>query len=499
MFTDRNYSLLTDLYQLTMGYGYWKTNKAEQKAVFNLFFRKNPFKGNYAIAAGMSSAFEYLQNFKFTSFETDYLASLKGNDAKPLFEKDYLDYLKQMKFSCTVRSVQEGEIVFANQPLIQLEGPLIQCQILETALLNIVNFQTLIATKASRVCTAAAGDFVMEFGLRRAQGVDGALAASKAAFVGGCDATSNVLAGQLFDIPVRGTHAHAWVMAFEDEQEAFDSYAAVMPNNTILLVDTYDTVEGVKKAIITGQKLKEKGYTFGGVRLDSGDLAELSKAADHLLKEAGFHEAKIVASNDLDEYTIVELKKNGAKINVWGVGTNLVTAKDQPALGGVYKLGAILTSKGWENKVKLSEQVIKISNPGILQVNRYTDAAGNFLADNIVNTLLEDSKYAVSQTDGSALLPVVSELIDERHYVEADLSYVGASQNSVHQLLHTWFENGKQIKNIPSLTEAKTYTKEVKKKFNPTLFSLENPSIYPVGLEKNLFQLKAEMVKKYQG
>ena len=279
-------------------------------------------------------------------------------------------------------------MVFPHEPLVRVSGPLLECQILESAVLNIVNFQSLIATKAARVCGAAGGDSVLEFGLRRAQGIDGALAASRAAYLGGCAATSNVLAGRLFGIPVRGTHAHSWVMSFDDEPAAFAAYAKAMPNNCVFLVDTYDSLEGVKHAIAEARNLRDQGHRIVGIRLDSGDLAYLSIEARKLLDEAGFPEAVIVASNDLDEQIIASLKQQGACIGVWGVGTKLVTAYEQPALGGVYKMSAVKQPGGpWQHKVKVSEQTIKVSSPGMLQIRRYQQN-GRAIADMIYDELI---------------------------------------------------------------------------------------------------------------
>ncbi|MFM2268101.1 MAG: hypothetical protein RL757_1542 [Bacteroidota bacterium] len=363
--------LHTDLYQLTMAYGYWKQKMADKESVFHLYFRRAPFGQSFALNCGLDLAIDFLQNFTFSEEHVSFLGNLRGIDKKPLFDEHFLNYLQRLRLSLDIEAIPEGEIVFPNQPLIRVRGSLLQAQLVETALLNIINFSTLIATKATRVVKAAAGDDVLEFGLRRAQGVDGALAASRAAFIGGCHATSNVWAGQAYQIPVRGTHAHAWVMAFDDEQTAFDAYAQHMPNNTTLLVDTFNTAEGIKKAIKTGKKLREKGFDLNGIRLDSGDLAKLSIEARKMLDEAGFQNTNIVASNDLDEYEIEKLKKKGAKINVWGVGTKLVTAYDQPALGGVYKLAAIKNEQNeWDFKMKHSEDFIKMSTPGILNVRR---------------------------------------------------------------------------------------------------------------------------------
>ena len=334
-------ALLTDLYQLTMAQGYWKTGMDRHEAVFHLFFRRNPFKGAYSIACGLADAVDFIQNFRFDESDRAYLATLEGNDGKPLFEPAFLDYLGDLQLTCDLDAIPEGTVVFPQEPLLRVQGPLLQCQLLETPLLTIINFQTLIATKAARVCHAAQGDPVLEFGLRRAQGMDGGLSASRAAYIGGCAGTSNVLAGKLYGIPVKGTHAHSWIMSFDTEQESFEAYAQAMPNNCIFLVDTYDTIEGVKRAIDAGRRLKAAGHEMIGIRLDSGDLTALSIEARNLLDEAGFENAAIVGSNDLDEYRITDIKKRGGKIAVWGVGTRLATAYDEPALTGVYKLSAI--------------------------------------------------------------------------------------------------------------------------------------------------------------
>ena len=354
--------LLTDFYQLTMAYAYWKSGLADREAVFHLTFRRAPFRGGYAVACGLGLAQEYLANWSFDGTDVDYLASLTGADGQVLFDRAFLDHIRSSTFACHVDAIPEGTLVFPHEPLVRVHGPLWQCQLVETALLNIVNFQTLIATKAARICRATHGEPVLEFGLRRSQGVDGGLSASRAAYIGGCAATSNVLAGKLHGIPVKGTHAHSWVMTFDDELASFQAYAAAMPNNCVFLVDTYDTIEGVRHAIEVGRTLQSQGHSLVGIRLDSGDLTELSIAARQMLDEAGLTDAAIVASNDLDEYEIAELKRRGATINIWGVGTRLATAYDQPALGGVYKLGALRSASGrWLNKVKLSEQEIKVT------------------------------------------------------------------------------------------------------------------------------------------
>ena len=359
----------------------------DREAVFHLTFRRSPFHGGYTIAAGLATAIDYLENSRFTEADTAYLATLTGNDDRPLFEPAFLDFLRTLQPACDIDAVPEGTVVFPQEPLLRVRGPLLEAQLLETALLNIINFQTLIATKASRLVLAARGEPVLEFGLRRAQGIDGAVSASRAAYIGGCDATSNVLAGQLYGIPVRGTHAHSWVMCHDDELTAFREYAQVMPNNCVFLVDTYDTLQGVRHAVTVGRELRKQGHEMIGIRLDSGDLAYLSIEARRILDEGGFPKAVIVASNDLDERIVETLNDQGAKINVWGVGTRLVTGCDDPALGGVYKLSAVRSNgEAWQYKVKLSEQAAKVSTPGVLQVRRYYSAGdGAPLADAIID------------------------------------------------------------------------------------------------------------------
>jgi nicotinate phosphoribosyltransferase len=475
-------ALLTDLYQLTMAYGYWKTGRAEQEAVFHLFFRQNPFKGGYTIATGLQYVVDYLDGFHFSKDDVQFLADLKGNDGQPLFERGFLEYLVGLELRCDVDAVPEGTVVFPHQPLIRVKGPILQCQILETALLNIVNFQSLIATKASRISTATGGEPVLEFGLRRAQGIDGALAASRAAYIGGCAATSNVLAGKLFGIPVKGTHAHSWVMSFDDELSAFESYAEAMPNNCVFLVDTYDTIEGVRKAIEVGKELRKTGHEMIGVRLDSGDLAYLSIQARRLLDEAGFPQATIVASNDLDEGIIASLKDQGAKIAVWGVGTKLVTAYDQPALGGVYKLGAMMDDLGqWQPKVKISEQAIKTSTPGMLQIRRFIGKEGA-VADMIYNELAgePDDCVMVDPLDPTRRRRLDGEL------VESDL-------------LIPIVRDGKIVHQQEALPAIRKHASKQLALFDPGIRRHSNPHQYPVGLEQQLHDLKIDLILQARG
>lgn len=469
--------LLTDLYQLTMAYGYWKLGRAEQQAVFHLFFRRPPFSGGYAIAAGLSHAIELLRQFRFEGEDLDYIATLTGNDGRPLFDPGFLEYLSGIAFACDVDAVPEGTAVFAHEPLIRVRGPILQAQILETALLNIVNFQTLIATKAARVCEAAEGQPVMEFGLRRAQGIDGALAASRAAYLGGGAATSNVLAGKLFGIPVKGTHAHSWVMSFDEEPESFAAYAEAMPNNCVFLVDTYDTLAGVRNAIEAGQRLRERGHEMVGIRLDSGDLAYLSIEARRLLDGAGFHDAAIVASNDLDEHIIRDLKRQGATIAVWGVGTKLATAYDQPALGGVYKLGAIQDEQGtWQPRIKLSDQAIKTSIPGTLQVRRFEDGNG-LIGDLIYDEGLTPDPGRVLVDPGD---PSRTKRIDD-DALSRDL-LVPVARAGVFQDVDEPLEVSRER------------ARHELDRLHPGVRRFMNAHAYPVGLEPSLHDLRAKMI-----
>ena len=476
-------ALLTDLYQLTMAYGYWKAGLADREAVFHLTFRSAP-GGGFTVAAGLETAIEYIENVRFSDSDTSYLAGLRGNDGRPLFEPEFLDFLRRMSPACDVDAVPEGTVVFPQEPLVRVRGPLVHAQLLETPLLNIVNFQTLIATKAARVVMAARGDPVLEFGLRRAQGIDGALSASRAAYLGGCEATSNVLAGQLFGIPVKGTHAHSWVLCFDDELGAFRTYAEVMPNNCVFLVDTYDTLEGVRHAVVVGQELRRRGHEMIGVRLDSGDLASLSIEARRILDEGGFPGAAILASNDLDETSIEGLKEQHAAINVWGVGTRLVTSFDEPALGGVYKLSAIRRPGGpWQPKVKISEHSQKASIPGILQVRRYrrSGAAGRAIADVIFD---ETSPPA-------GRLTIVDSADVARHKV------IPASASG-EDLLAPIFRGGRRVYDVPTLEDIRRRVRIQLDMFAPGVKRLARPLRYLVGLERNLHERKTELVAKRQ-
>jgi len=471
------YALLTDLYQLTMAFGYWKTGWEKKEAVFNLTFRNNPFGGGFSIACGLASVIEYLDRYAFSAEDIDYLGKLTGNDGRPIFHSDFLSYLGRLKLTCEIDGFPEGALVFPHEPVLRVRGPIIQCQLLETTLLNILNFQSLIATKAARVCLAAAGDPVLEFGLRRAQGSDGGLTASRAAYIGGCAGTSNLLAGKRFGIPVRGTHAHSWVMAFGSELESFEAYARALPNNCVFLVDTYDTLEGVRNAVRVGKQLRQSGHEMVGIRLDSGNLDRLSRDARDIMDEAGFAEAAIIASNDLDEHLIASLKRRGAAVGVWGVGTRMVTADGQPAMGGVYKLSAVRGSSGdWNYKLKLSEQPVKMSIPGILQVRRF-QKAGRFVADVI---------YDVRFGRGSKQV-----LLDSSRARRERRSPAWEAGEDL--LIPVW-RHGKQVRQSESVDRCRQRAQEQLARLGPALKRLTRPGQYPVGLESRLHHLREGMI-----
>jgi nicotinate phosphoribosyltransferase len=477
-------ALLTDLYQLTMAYGYWKAGVADREAVFHLHFRRHPFKGGYAVAAGIEPALDYLERFRFDGSDLDYLGQLTDPSGARLFEPAFLDHLRALRFSCRVDVVPEGSVVFAHEPLVRVVGPILQAQLVETPLLNLINFQTLIATKASRVVQAAKGRPVLEFGLRRAQGPDGAIAASRAAWIGGCGATSNVLAGKLLGIPVRGTHAHSWVMFHDSEREAFESYARAMPGNCTFLVDTYDTLDGVRNAIAVGEQLRAGGHQLAGIRLDSGDLAFLSIEARKLLDAAGFPHAKIVASNDLDEHLMQSLDEQGARIDTWGVGTKLVTAYDQPALGGVYKLGAIRTpGEAWQHRIKISEQPIKITNPGVLGVLRL------WKGDAMVADVIYDADKGIAPRPG-APMPIH----DPEH---GHLMTVRADEWDRHsKLLVTALDGGKRVGGETTLDEARARAARELAALSARTRRFLNPQPFPVGLDPHVHATKQALIER---
>lgn len=374
-------ALLADLYQLTMAYAHWHSADPEREAVFSLFFREAPFGGGPAIACGLDGVMDYLVDLHFTGDDIDYLAAQRDGRGNRLFDDAFLDYLRQLRFTGDVSAVPEGTAVFPHEPMLRVRAPVLQAQLLETAILNLMNFPTLIASKAARMAHAAGGDPVLDFGLRKAHGPGAGALAARAAYVGGCAGTANVLAGKLFGVPVKGTHAHGWVMAFDDEVDAFRRYAEALPDNCIFLVDTYDTLAGVRHAIEVGHWLRKRGHEMVGIRLDSGELAELAREARRMLDDAGFGNAVIAASSSLDESAIAELKKAEAPIVLWGVGTRLTTGQPDGALDGVYKLTAIRGDDGaWQSRLKLSDSAAKQTSPGIQQVRRYR-AGGRPVAD----------------------------------------------------------------------------------------------------------------------
>ena len=475
-------ALLTDLYELTMAYGYRRSGTADQEAVFHHFFRRHPFAGGFTVACGLAYLIDWLAHLRFDDDDLAYLRSLAGDDGRPLFDAAFLDDLGRMEFSCDVDAVPEGTIVFPHEPLVRVMGPIWQAQLVESALLNFVNFQTLIATKSARVRLAARDDSVLEFGLRRAQGIDGALAAARAAYVGGCDATSNVLAGRWFDIPLRGTHAHSWVMSFGSELESFQAYARAMPNNCVFLVDTYSSLAGVRHAIEVGQWLRSQGHKLLGVRLDSGDLAYLSIEARKLLDDAGLTDTAIVASGDLNERLIASLKQQGATIAVWGVGTHLVTAFDEPALGGVYKLSAIRAAGGpWRRCVKLSEQAAKSSTPGILQVRRY-QRGGECIGDMIYDIDL-----------GCGQQPWI---VDPHDDTRRKRIAAGAEHED---LLVPVFRQGRLVYEQPELRAVRQRTLGQLGRFSVSIKRFDNPHEYPAGIEPRLHELRKELILEARG
>jgi nicotinate phosphoribosyltransferase len=471
--------LFTDLYQLTMAHGYWHAGIAERTACFHLFFRSNPFCGGYSVACGLQQALEHLDGLEFTGADIEYLARQTGSDGEPLFRSVFLGWLQALEFQLDIDAIPEGTVVFPGEPLVRVVGPIAQCQLIETALLNIINFQTLIATKASRVCGAAQGDPVIEFGLRRAQGPDGGLSASRAAYIGGCVGTSNTLAGRIHGIPVGGTHAHSWVMAFDSEVESFEAYAAAMPGNCTFLVDTYDTLKGVRNACEVGARLRELGSEMVGIRIDSGDLAWFSIRAREILDANGFPDAVIVASNELDEHLIVSLKDQGAAIDVWGVGTKLATAFDQPALGGVYKLAAIQgPDKEWEPRIKVSEQTVKATTPGLLGARRY-------LRDSVP---VGDMVYDVRTPP-----PTATTMIDP---ADPTRHKAFPPDAEVIDLLEPVMRDGAVVGDPPSIVDIRDRAFAQVASLDPGHTRFLNPHTYPVGLAESVNDQRTSLILK---
>ena len=477
----QNLTLLTDLYELTMMQGYFRNIDRNETVIFDAFYRSNPNGGGYAISAGLEQLISYIKELHFAPQDIKYLASLH------IFDKDFLDYLANFRFSGSIYAIPEGTVIFPREPLVKVIAPIMEAQLVETAILNIINHQSLIATKASRVCWAARGDGIMEFGLRRAQGPDAGTYGARAAVIGGCTGTSNVLCGQLFDVPVKGTHAHSWIMSFPDEYTAFKTYAEMYPTACILLVDTYDTLKsGVPNSIRVFQEMKDAGVNFSyyGIRLDSGDLAYLSKKARKMLDDAGFHDAVISASNDLDEYLIDSLKVQGAAITSWGVGTNLITSKDWPAFGGVYKLAAIMGEDGkFIPKIKLSENSEKVTNPGNKTIYRiYEKDTGKIKADLIC---LVDEEFSENE-------PLL--LFDPLEPWKKTKLKPGTY--TMRELLKPIFVDGECVYESPKVMDIREYCqKELSTLWDETR-RLINPQKVYVDLSSKLYDIKIELLDK---
>lgn len=476
---ERNLSMLTDLYQLTMMNGYLKHGMQDNVAVFDLFFRELQNNSVYAVMAGLEQAIDYINNIHFTEDDLEYLDSLK------LFDKDFLDYLRNFKFTGEIYAIPEGTLVFPSEPLVRVKAPILQAQLIETTLLNIINHQTLIATKASKVVYAAGGKGVLEFGLRRAQGPDAGIYGARASIIGGCTATSNVYTSKMYGLVAKGTHAHSWVMSFKTELDAFRAYADIYPDSCLLLVDTYDTLKsGVPNAITVFNELRAKGYEPVGIRLDSGDLAYLSKRARKMLDEAGFPNAKIFASGDIDEETIWDLRAQGAAIDIWGVGTKMITSTDLPALGGVYKLSAEIINGKVYPKMKISDNAKKRTNPGIKKIYRlYDNTTGKAKADLIT---LEDEVIDTSQP-----LTIFDPIEPWKRMTLYDFS--------AKELLVPIYIDGKQVYQCPSLMDIQKHHEEDMDTFWDEYKRLRNPHIYKVDLSQKLYDLKQEMIMTAKG
>ena len=479
-----DYEMLTDLYQLTMAQGYWESGQGEMQACFHMYFRDYPFKGGFAVASGMAQLADLVDSFSFTDDDASYLASLDAPGGGKLFKPEFLERLRTFKLDVDIDAVAEGTVVFPHEPLVRVTGPIMDCQLIETALLNCVNFETLVATKAARVCLAAEAP-VAEFGLRRAQGPAGGVWASRAAVVGGCASTSNVLAGQMFGVPVSGTHAHSWVMSFPDELTAFRAYAAAFPNNCVLLVDTYDVEQGLRNAITVGLEMRERGDRLSGVRIDSGDLSWLAKMARSMLDEAGLDDCGIVLSNDLDEYAIQSIRDEGAQVTSWGVGTKLACAYDQPTLGGVYKLSATRApgEDAWCDRLKISESVAKLTTPGVLDVRRYFHDDGRLAGDMVfdIHAGADEREIIVDPLDDLRQKRLAGKRFET---LLKPLARAGATVLDV-DLRDALAARDRARAGLATLDESQK--------------RMLNPHTYPVGLEYGLFERRRDLVARLRG
>lgn len=472
----QNKTLFTDFYQLTMMQGYVNNNRHTDEVVMDMFFRKNPCSGGYTIICGIKELADFIQNLSFSSEDIEYLKSLNQ------FSDKFLEILRDFKFTGDIWAVKDGTIMFPHEPIIRVKANILQALYIETALLSNINFQSLIATKASRVCMSAGDDMVMEFGLRRSQGLNAGLLGAKSAVVGGCYGTSNVMAGKMYDLPVLGTHSHAWVQSFDTEIEAFRAYARTYPDATVLLVDTYDTLRsGIPNAITVFRELKKRGFNPQGIRIDSGDLEYLSKKARKMLDSAGFEDVKIVASDNLDEYAIEHLKSTSAKIDSWGVGTKLITSYDYPSLGGVYKLSAIVRDGNFEPKMKFSEDPRKMNNPAFKQVHRLYDKKTNMALGDLIT--LNDEKI-----DESNLLEIFHPLYT---YKKKTIDNFYSKP-----LLEPLFTNGKLSRKLCSAKEAKNRANEEKKTFWQEYLRNIKPATYKVDLSLKLWKIREKLIEK---
>lgn len=475
----QNLTLMTDLYELTMMQGYFRNKDRNRTVIFDAFYRNNPYQGGYAICAGLEQVIKYIKELCFEEEDIQYLRSTG------IFSEDFLDYLKNFRFSGDIYAIEEGRVIFPREPIVKVVAPIMEAQLVETALLNIINHQSLIATKAARVCYAARGDGIMEFGLRRAQGPDAGIYGARAAVIGGCIGTSNVLTGQLFNVPVKGTHAHSWIMSFPDEYTAFKAYADIYPDACILLVDTYDTLKsGIPNAIRVFKEMRESGIKLKGygIRLDSGDLAYLSKKARVMLDEAGFEDAIISASNDLDEYLIESLKLQGCRITSWGVGTNLITSKDNPAFGGVYKLAAVMGEDGkFIPKIKLSENSEKVTNPGNKKIYRVYDKGTKKIRADLI--CLEEETV---REDEELLLFDPNEPWKKTRLPAGDFE--------LKEILVPVFKKGECVYESPSTMEIRDFCTREKDTLWDETKRFENPHKVYVDLSKKLYDLKMELL-----
>lgn len=472
----RNLTLMTDLYQLTMINGYFKENVHEELMVFDVFFRTNPSRGGYTLVCGIDEIIDYIENLRFEPEDIEYLRSLNT------FDDDFLEYLKDFHFTGEIYAVEQGSVMFPYEPILRVKAKAMEAQFIETAVLCILNFQSLIATKASRICQVAKDDMVMEFGLRRAQGPDAGIYGAKAAIIGGCQGTSNVLTGKLFDVPVMGTHAHSWIQKFDSELEAFRSYANTYPTKTILLIDTYDTLSsGLPNAITVFREMREKGYEPLGVRIDSGDLEYLSKEVRTRLDEAGFKNVKITASNDLDEYTLMDLKLQGAKIDSWGIGTRLITSSDWPSLGGVYKLAAVCKNGEFEPKIKISESPEKITNPGYKKIVRIYNKSNHKAEADLIMLNHET-------VDTNKPLRIFHPIYTWKFKTYKDYY--------IKELLQPLFLDGTCVRKKKSVMEAREYAFREKESLWPQYLRLSNPEPYKVDLSQELWDIKNKLIQE---